>query len=368
MGDNWTVETAADAHCVARQLEMDDKMKLSTVLLSSAALLVAGAAYAADLPAKKAAPAAAPSGCAAFGAGYIAVPGGDSCLKISGYARAQEGYTSNVARPSTAPYSMAGSYGLQFDVKNQTEAGVVGSTIFIENNATTDANVSLGGFVAGKYDSPWDIGGGYVHTGDNMQDHSTGMKYSMPLGSTTITLDAVNAYNSNAVGVASRPDLRIMAETAMGAVKVNLGAASHEVAAATGTAQGSAFLGKVSFDAGVASFMGYAAYSNGANAYVDYGSGRATSMRDSYADSSSLATGSFVAGEVDVPLGKNDSFGLYAENLKITQDVNSYSLTQYSVSMKHTFGKGMWVRPEIWTDNENGTTTNGAVVRIERDF
>jgi len=45
-------------------------MKLSTLLLSSAALVVAGSSYAADLPAKKGAPAKAATGCPAFGVAF----------------------------------------------------------------------------------------------------------------------------------------------------------------------------------------------------------------------------------------------------------------------------------------------------------
>ncbi len=159
---------------------MDHTMKLSALLLSSAALLVAGAAYAADLPAKKMAPAAAPTGCASFGAGCIAIPGGDTCLKISGYVRSNNTYLSNQAR-GTAPYALGFGYGLQFDAQNQTELGAVKSTIFVEadsssttgkgNPTTTDAYVSLGGFSAGKIDDQFDIGGGYNHSGNNYQPH-----------------------------------------------------------------------------------------------------------------------------------------------------------------------------------------------------
>jgi len=94
---------------------------------------------------KAAAPAAAPTGCAAFGAGYIAVPGGDTCLKISGYARGDVAYKANQAR-GTAPYSVGSpGYGVQFDAQNQTEAGAVKSTILLEGGSapgTTDAYLS----------------------------------------------------------------------------------------------------------------------------------------------------------------------------------------------------------------------------------
>jgi hypothetical protein len=341
------------------------KMKFSTVLLSSAALLVAGAAYAADLPAKKAAPAAAPTGCAAFGAGYIAVPGGDTCLKISGYVRANDTYLSNQAR-GTAPYGLAGNYGIQFDVQNQTEAGAVKSTIFIEDNATTDAYVSLGGLTAGKADDQFDIGGGYNHSGDAFGPHTGMIQYSTPVGSSTITVAATSAQNKNSTSTmaASRPDLELGFASTLGALKVNAGVVSHEViGGSSGSAQGYAFIGKASYDAGVASIMGYAAYANGASKYLGAGA-----LADSAPDTSALSNGTNYQGEIDVPVGKNDSIGLFGESISSKQDTTSYSKTQYAAALKHTIAKGLWIRPEIYTETINGTVGNGAYIRIERDF
>ena len=342
---------------------MDHTMKLSTLLLSSAALLVAGAAYAADLPAKKAAPAAAPTGCAAFGAGYIAIPGGDTCLKISGYVRSNNTYKSNQAR-GTAPYSLGADYGLQFDAQNATEMGNVKSTIFIENNATTDAYVSLGGLTAGKADSMFDIGGGYNKSGDAYGPHIGQIQYSLPVGAATFTVAAVTAEDNNGGNKASRPDINAALAASVGALKVTAGVASHEVVGATsGTAQGFAFIGKASFDAGVASIMGYAAYANGASNYLGAGA-----LTDSAADSSALSNGTTYQGQIDVPVGKNDSIGLFAESISSKQDTVSYSKTQYAAALKHTIAKGLFIRPEIYTETVNGTVGNGAYIRIERDF
>ncbi len=344
---------------------MDHTMKLSTLLLSSAALLVAGAAYAADLPAKKAAPAAAPTGCAAFGAGYIAIPGGDTCLKISGYVQGNTTYKSNQAR-GTAPYGLAGDYGLQFDAKNQTEAGTVASTIYIEDNATTDAYVSLGGLTAGKADSILDIGGGYNKSGDAYGNHIGTLAYSAAVGSSTLSVAAVTAQDSNSTSTmaASRPDLQAMLATSAGPLKVNVGMASHEVVGGTsGSAQGFAFIGKAKFDAGVASIMGYAAYANGASAYL--GAGK---LADSAADASALSSGTTYQAQIDIPVGKNDSIGIFGESISSKQDATSYSKTQYAAALKHTIASGLWMRPEIYTETVNGVIANGAYLRIERDF
>ena len=340
-------------------------MKLSTVLLSSAALLVAGAAYAADLPAKKAAPAAAPTGCAAFGAGYIAIPGGDTCLKISGFVRSNNTYVSNTSR-GTAPYAFVAVYDLQFDAQNQTEIGAVKSTILIESTATLDAYVSFGGLTAGVADDMFDIGLGTNHGGDAYGPHVGQIMYSVPVGAATLKVAAVQANNNNivAANAASRPDIEAQFSTAAGALKVSAGLASHEVVGTTGTAQGMAFIGQATYDAGVASIMGYAAYANGASKYLGlYGT-----LTDSAADSSALSSGTTYQGEIDVPVGKNDSIGLFAESISAKQDTSSYSKTEYAATLKHTIAKGLFVSPQIYTETVSGVVANGAYLRIERDF
>ena len=366
-------------------------MKLSTLLLSSAALLVAGAAYAADLPAKKAAPAAAPTGCAAFGAGYIAIPGGDTCLKISGYVRSNNTYVSNTSR-GTAPYSLGGAYGLQFDAKNQTEVGAVGSTIFLENSTTTDAFVTLGGLTAGKADDQFDIGLGYNYSGNAFGPHVGQIAYALPVGSSTLTVAATSAQDNNGVSVtgtaipaASRPDLELGLASTLGALKINAGVVSHEVVGQlSGSAQGYAFIGKAVYDAGVATISGYAAYANGASKYVGnpaFDNTKAQGLSnfgDSDADASNLSNGSIYQAQIDVPLGKNDSVGVFGQSQKITQSGTtvgnaSYSKVQYAAALKHTIAKGLWIRPEIYTETikvngSNDVTNNGAYIRIERDF
>ena len=360
-------------------------MKLSTLLLSSAALLVAGAAYAADLPAKKAAPAAAPTGCAAFGAGYIAIPGGDTCLKISGYVRSNNTYTSNVTRPTSSPYSLGFGYGLQFDAKNQTEVGTVGSQIFFEpssgNPATTNAFVSLGGFTAGKATNLFDFGFGYNYTGSAFGAHVGQLQYAAAFGATTVSVAATQSqdFNNGALvttNAASRPDLQALVSTSVGQLKLNVGGVSHEVVAANGSAQGYAFIGNAVFDAGVATLSGYAAYSNGALAYTGAGNTNGVSnigFADSGSDGNNLSSGSLLQGEIDVPVGKNDSIGLFGESINGKQGDLSASQTQVAVALKHTIAKGLWIRPEIYQQvfskpGADKATTNAFYLRIERDF
>ena len=360
-------------------------MKLSTVLLSSAALLVAGAAYAADLPAKKAAPAAAPTGCASFGAGYIAIPGGDTCLKISGYVESDNQYAGQaVSRPTAQAYSLSGAYGLGVDTAMNSELGAVKSQILIENNTTTFANASVGGFTAGRQDGLIDIGPGLNHSGPNNNGKGYALRYDAPLGSSTLSFVAadgtISGNNRIADGVASRPDLLAGISTTAGAMKLNGIVASHEVATTTGTAQGYAVVGVASFDAGVAKLTGWASFANGAAYYVtgSYTAGVTTGFMPITAthgvyDSDSgattnLSSGSNLEAQVDIPLGKNDTFSAIVSSVNVSQGTSSYKLIQEGVGLKHTIAKGLWVRPEVYQDTIDGTSYQGFYIRIERDF
>jgi len=93
-------------------------MKLAkSLLLGSAAALVATAgASAADLPSKKAAPVQYVKVCDAYGAGFFAIPGTDTCIKVGGRVRAdyamsagRDQYASNVAA-STDGSNVVGGY------------------------------------------------------------------------------------------------------------------------------------------------------------------------------------------------------------------------------------------------------------------
>jgi len=355
-------------------------MKLSTVLLSSAALLVAGAAYAADLPAKKAAPAAAPTGCASFGAGYIAIPGGDTCLKISGYVESDNRYSSPVTRPGTAPYIIGGAFGLGVDTAAQSEMGAVKSQILVETSSdfaslgTTFANVSVGGFTAGRSDGLLDWGGGYNESGYQYNGKNVQLKYSAAIGSgTTLSVAAAQAMSTSltasTAGASARPDLIAAISTQMGGLKVNVGAVSHEADGYTsGTAQGYAFVGNAVFDAGVAKFSAYAAYANAAASYL----GAQTHIDDVSATGANQSSGSNFEGQIDVPVGKMDSIGLTADSINVNAGTGKYVSSDVGVAVTHTIAKGLWVRPELYqatTDTGTGqTTSQGLYVRIERDF
>ena len=349
-------------------------MKLSTVLLSSAALLVAGAAYAADLPAKKAAPAAAPTGCAAFGAGFISIPGGDTCLKISGYVRSNNTYNMSTVARGTAPYSMTGYWDMTFDARNQTEIGTVQSVVEFYNNTNEYAYINVAGFQAGTWDDNTDIGISGIN-GDYSGLTSKGLQYSAPLGgNTTISVAAVTAVTTyGGVTSSGRPDLQLAVATGSGPFKANVVAVSHEAAgSASGTANAYALVGNASVAMGDATAKVYGAYAQGASAYV-IGSPAAT-LYDAATDSSGMSSGSNVGAKLSYNIGKGSLsvFGNAANVTGATGSTTSYKSNNMGVNYALTVAKGLTVTPELWNSVTNtgsgNSTAQSLYLRIQRDF
>jgi hypothetical protein len=111
---------------------------VAQILLGASALgAIAGAAQAADLPTRKAAPAEYVKVCTAYGAGFFYIPGSDTCLKIGGVVRAEYYYRGNAPTniPNQFAYSLNGMvyprdtiqwrarYYLRADVRSPTEYG-----------------------------------------------------------------------------------------------------------------------------------------------------------------------------------------------------------------------------------------------------
>lgn len=140
-------------------------MKIKSVLIGSAAALAAvSGARAAD-----AIVAAAPEAleyvrvCDAFGTGYFYIPGTETCLKISGYARFQVDIGKRKSGSSDWNATSRGQ--VEFDARSETEIGTLRSFIALrgESSNPDDKAVSLhqgfievGGFRAGKFNSWWD--------------------------------------------------------------------------------------------------------------------------------------------------------------------------------------------------------------------
>ncbi len=161
-------------------------MTIKGILLGTAAALaaVSGAQAADAIVAAAPEPAEYVRVCDAFGTGYFYIPGTETCLKISGYVRAQVDYSSLAGGRNWN----ARTRGLvTFAAKNDSELGTIGSTITLRawqggstiglNNSGNDTNavevdeafITVGGFQVGSFYNYWDTGlfGDTTSTGSN---------------------------------------------------------------------------------------------------------------------------------------------------------------------------------------------------------
>lgn len=235
--------------------------KIKSLVLGSAAALVAiGGAQAADLPVKAKAVEYVKV-CSLYGAGFYYIPGTDTCLRIGGYVRAEyniNGTNSDApfingagganARNATMNNTRA-RINLQFDARTATEYGVVRA--FAQFNpqfstgdqlANNDVNrfdfafIQFAGFTFGRsasaYALPWNAGPGNNLTstlfgGPNFDGGVWNVQYAWQFGnglSLSVGVDeqsssnrvglfstgqgslsALNAYTNNYQGVNSTP-------------------------------------------------------------------------------------------------------------------------------------------------------------------
>jgi len=344
-------------------------MKLSTLLLSSAAVLVAGAAFAADLPAKKAAPAAA-TGCPAFGAGYFAIPGGDTCIKFSGYMNYMGSYT------SAGVYTGAADSRLLTTVKSNSDLGVVGG-VFRWNLGTTAvttagrAYATLGGLTAGKYGATADMegtsawnyttlagGGGMNGTASS----GIGIKYDMAVGSGTLTLGVENAkIDANN----KRPDVVAKYSMPAGPVTATVLLASHEASVASySSTAGYAALANVraKMDGG----FGAAAWAGTSTGAIMYTGNAAGTVITDY-DGTNVSTGSVVGGDLTYAMGAG-TLAVVAESATAKLSTNSDTISQIGVDYSYAVAKNFTVEPEFIQTTLNGVSSNTFYLQIRRDF
>src|SRR5689334_15279479 len=118
-------------------LEVTMKMVKSLLLGSAAGLVAVAGAQAADLPVK-AKPVEYVKVCSIYGAGFFYIPGTDTCIKIGGWVRAEVDF--NAGASHTAYYSGGGGrnnridtadlqwrsrFVMSFDIRTQTEYGTL---------------------------------------------------------------------------------------------------------------------------------------------------------------------------------------------------------------------------------------------------
>jgi hypothetical protein len=126
------------------------KMVKSLLLGSAAGVVAMAGAQAADLPVK-AKPVQYVKICSLYGAGFYYIPGTDMCLKVGGWVRAEYGYgdngnlawgwaNANVNDRSTHNSTFRARGYITADARNQTEYGTVRSYIAV---GVSDSNVGL---------------------------------------------------------------------------------------------------------------------------------------------------------------------------------------------------------------------------------
>jgi hypothetical protein len=155
------------------------KMVKSLLLGSAAGLVAVSGTQAADLPVK-AKPVEYVKICTLYGEGFYYIPGTDICLKIGGYVRADYGWNVTGARTvhytgaaaaqdrSVSPYSTRHRASFNFDSRTQTAYGTlrtyVAVTVDNENQGTVTVNptrafIQWAGFTFGHTKSFTDVPG-----------------------------------------------------------------------------------------------------------------------------------------------------------------------------------------------------------------
>ncbi len=343
-------------------------MKLSTLLLSSAALVVAGSAYAADLPAKKGAPAAKPAlGCPAFGAGFFQIPGGETCIKFYGYVRADYGMKS--ATNSTNTFN--GRAQLAVDTANNSDIGAIKSTFGINNTATglEWANIQAAGFTAGLKYSETDFDQGTLSQQIGGSYTTNSLLYTAGMGSSSLTVGLEQSPEATAGTYSTfRPDIVAALSTSAGPASLKLAALSSAPRASgssTGTeGQGYAVTGLASLAAGPATVGVYGGYAYGASSVVAKSGAPTTDF-----DGTNYSKTTAIGAKVSVPVGNGSLNALVGQETTRSATATSDTTTNlYAIQYKMTVAKGLTVTPEVASNTASGTTTNGAYLRIQRDF
>jgi len=377
-------------------------MKLTSLLLSSAAILVAGSAFAADLPAKKAAPAAAVVACPAFGAGFFQLPGSDTCISFSGYVRDDMKFKSVADRADAASatvnenlysaYSNSASFRLNIDTRSNTEIGVVRGFMRTDGSLMGQAYVQAGGFTFGKAGTWMGNGGGVANGNFGSHTDATQVSYSAAIGGGTVSVGIVDS-SANLVkdssftntGVASTPDIMAKISIPVGGATLGLGVVSHET---RGNSSGSASGYAVGATLGLSPASGVSVgieggYASGALGYLGT-AGAATAVSADIAQVGDAVltaagvvgdanTGYNVSGYASFAAGKG-SINLFAGYTVLSDETANIdvSATSFEIDYAMAVAKGLTITPGVaYISADDGTTSANAtvaVIRIQRDF
>lgn len=178
---------------------MPHKSRITAAGLMGLSLIPAGA-WAADLPAKSAAPVEYVRACSMHGAGFFTIPGTETCLRMSGRVRAEVRYLEPGARTDDSiGYRARGR--LNFDARTSTSYGLLRAFVRYElthntgnyggDTVTLDRGfVEFAGLTAGRIQSFFDFYTNDYNFGSIfVSDFSTqALAYTAKFGSLSATL------------------------------------------------------------------------------------------------------------------------------------------------------------------------------------
>ena len=349
-------------------------MNIRSLFLASAALVSAGGAFAADLPAKQAAPAAdAVRACPAYGSGFFTLPGSETCLKLGGYFRYIATYNDPDSSHTTAQYAQTARFRLEVDARSNTEFGVLRGFSRMNDASLSRAFVQLGAFTAGRYGNSSDISGTYAENYSSLlsnSSESTGIKYEGKLGPVNAFIALENAFNNNLFPVADRPDAVLGLSTKIDIVDFKLNAISHQVQTATKSAEGYAVIGSARAKIDAVGFALYGGISKGALLYTGRPS---SSYTDSATDATGLSDGTNIGAELTYTMGPG-TLALTVGQITAERSTGAKTtLNRYGAAYGYNIAKDLIIMPELMiteTDVKGSASTyaNIAYVTIKRSF
>ncbi len=350
-------------------------MNIRSLFLASAALVSAGGAFAADLPAKQAAPAAdAVRSCPAYGAGFFTLPGTETCLKLGGYFRYIATYNDPDKSFTVAQYAQTARFRLEVDARSNTEFGVLRGFSRMNDASLSRAFIQIGAFTAGRYGNSSDISGTYGENYSSLLSNSTesiGIKYEGKLGPVNAFIALENAFNNNASStVTDRPDAVLGLSTKIDIVDFKLNAISHQVQTATNSAEGYAFIGSARAKIDAVGFAIYGGISKGALLYTGRPS---SSYTDSATDATGLSDGTNIGAELTYTMGPG-TLALTVGQITAERSTGAKTtLNRYGAAYGYTVAKDLIIMPELMiTETEvkgsASTYANIAYVTIKRSF
>ena len=352
-------------------------MNIRSLFLASAALVSAGSAFAADLPAKQAAPAAdAVRACPAYGSGFFTLPGSETCLKLGGYFRYIGTYNDPDKSAITAQYAQSARFRLEVDARSNTEFGVLRGFSRMNDASLSRAFIQIGAFTAGRYGNSSDISGTYGENYSSLLSNSTesiGIKYEAKLGPVNAFIALENAFDNNASStVADRPDAVLGLSTKIDIVDFKLNAISHQVQTATKSAEGYAVIGSARAKIDAVGFALYGGISKGALLYT--GRPLATDL-DSKTDATGLSEGINIGAELTYTMGPG-TLALAVGQINAETFSGSgkkTTLNRYGAAYGYNIAKDLIIMPELMiteTDVKGSASTyaNIAYVTIKRSF